>query len=101
MRKNPIKLDRIERKRMEQFANYWTDSNSYKAKIILTKIKVILMRDDNKSIDYIIKETGLGVSKTAIPSNKDTNSRFAESFVPAFSARATRAFPAAASALRT
>ena len=59
MRKNPIKLDRIERKRMEQFANYWTDSNSYKAKIILTKIKVILMRDDNKSIDYIIKETGL------------------------------------------
>lgn len=59
MRKNPIKLDRIERKRMEQFANYWTDSNSYKAKVILPKIKVILMRDDNRSIDYIIKETGL------------------------------------------
>lgn len=59
MRKNPIILNSKDRKSLETIYTNWKNQNGNRAKKIALKIKVILLRDDDKPIDYIIKETGL------------------------------------------
>ena len=57
MRKNPIKLNIKEKEFLENVISHATINHLSKEKII--KIKVILMRNDNKTINDIIKETKL------------------------------------------
>lgn len=73
MRKNPIELNSKERDSLEQFLKYWKDVDSNRAKAIALKIKVILLRDDNKPIEYIMKETGLSKRTIIYYTNKYLN----------------------------
>ena len=77
MRKNPIKLNSKERDSLEQFLQYWENKDGSRAKTIALKIKVILLRDDDKTIEYIIKETKLSRRTIIYYTNKYLdNNRF-------------------------